>query len=276
MIGPRSEERVIRTILALCLTLVASAVSAQTPSLYIEDLTWTELRSAIAEGKTSAIICAGGTEQNGPHMALGKHNAIARYAAGQIARQLGNALVYPVMPFSPAGDAAAGIGHARFPGTISVSSELYLGVMRQLGQSAIAAGFKNVFLMGDHPGGQKELKLAAENLDADWKAKGVRVFYVADVQAKSMEQANAYMAKRKIAPGGHAGVWETSMMMMLSQTEKQYWVRQDKLTAAKGQPEPATGLSGDPSPATVEMGRIFMDYKVAGAVAQIRSLLAGR
>lgn len=266
----------MRTILALGLTLVASVASAQTPSLYVEDLTWTELRSAIAGGKTSAIICAGGTEQNGPHMALGKHNVIARHAAGQVAQQLGNALVFPVLPFSPAGDAAEKIGHARFPGTISLSSELYLGVMRQVAQSAIAAGFKNVFIMGDHPFGQKELKLAAENLDADWKAKGVRVFYVPDFQARAMQQANAYMGERKIAPGGHAGVWETSMMMLMEQVEKKSWVRRDQLTAAKGQPEPATGINGDPSPATVEMGRIFMDYKVSGAVEQIRALLAGR
>lgn len=266
----------IRTILVLSLMLAASAISAQTPSVYMEDLTWMELRAAIAGGKTSAIICAGGTEQNGPHMALGKHNVIAHYVAGQIAHQLGNALVYPVLPFSPAGDAAEKIGHARFPGTISLSSELYLGVMRQEAQSAIAAGFKNVLLMGDHPGGQKELQLAAENLDADWRAKGVRVFYVPDVQAKAMQQANAYMAQRKIVPGGHAGVWETSMMMLLSQIEKQQWIRHDQLTAAKGQPEPATGISGDPSPATVELGRVFMNYKVRGAVEQIRTLLAQR
>jgi creatinine amidohydrolase len=266
----------MRTILVLCLTLAASAASAQSQSVYIEDLTWMEIRAAIAGGKTSAIIYAGGTEQNGPHMALAKHNAIARYAAGQIAQQLGNALVYPVMPFTPAGDAAEKIGHARFPGTVSISPELFLGVMRQEAQSAIAAGFKNVFVMGDHGGGQTELKLAADSLDADWKPKGVRAFYVSDVQGKATQQTNAYLAERKIAPGGHAGVAETSQLMLLDQVEKQHWIRHDKLTAAKGQPEPATGINGDPSPATAEMGRVFMGYKVTSAVEQIRKLLADR
>ncbi len=93
-----------RAVVVLCAALVAPAVSAQTRSVYIEDLTWFEVRDAIAAGSTSAIIYAGGTEQNGPHMALVKHNAIARYTAGQIAQRLGHALVYPVMPFSPAGD----------------------------------------------------------------------------------------------------------------------------------------------------------------------------
>jgi creatinine amidohydrolase len=266
----------MRTLLVLSLTLVASVASAQSQSVYIEDLTWMELRSAIAAGKTSAIIYAGGIEQNGPHMALIKHNAIARYTAGQIAQQMGNALVYPVMPFSPAGDAAEKIGHARFPGTVSVSPEVFMGVMRQEAQSAIAAGFKNVFLMGDHGGGQNELRLAAENLDADWKAKGVRVFYVADLQGKATQLTNAYLAEHKIAGGGHAGVAETSQMMLLDQVLNQHWVHSDKLTAAKGQPEPSTGINGDPSPATAEMGRVFVGYKVTSAVEQMRKQLAGQ
>jgi creatinine amidohydrolase len=266
----------MRAIFVVCLMLLSAAASGQSRSVYIEDLTWLEVRDAIAAGKTSAIIYAGGTEQNGPHMAIVKHNAIAHYAAGQIAEKLGNALVYPIMPFSPAGDPIEKIGHARFPGTVSVSSELFMGVMRQVALSAVAAGFKNVFLMGDHGGGQNELKLAAENLDADWKAKGVRVFYVADLQAKATQQTNAYLAERKIAPGGHAGVAETSQVMLLDQVEKRDWIRRDKLTAAKGQPEPATGINGDPSPATVDMGRVFIDYKVNGAVDQIRDLIAKR
>src|SRR5215469_5550106 len=72
-------------------------------SVYIEDLTWPEVKAAIAAGKTTAIVYAGSTEQNGPHMALGKHNFIAHYAAGEIAKKLGNALVYPTMPFAPTG-----------------------------------------------------------------------------------------------------------------------------------------------------------------------------
>src|SRR5262249_42965097 len=72
-------------------------------SVYIEDLTWPEVKAAIAAGKTTAILYAGSTEQNGPHLALGKHNFVAHYAAGEIAKKLGNALVYPTMPFAPTG-----------------------------------------------------------------------------------------------------------------------------------------------------------------------------
>src|SRR5713101_4871758 len=89
---------------ALLLLFAPSVVLTQSKSLLIEDLTWTEVRDAIAAGKTTAIYYAGSTEQNGPGMALGKHNFIAHYLAPKIAAQLGNALVYPTMPFAPTGD----------------------------------------------------------------------------------------------------------------------------------------------------------------------------
>jgi creatinine amidohydrolase len=152
-----------RLLIGIALLSMTSIASAQTRSVFIEDLTSYELRDAMAAGKTSAILFAGGIEQNGPHMALIKHNLIARYVGGQIAERMGNALVYPIMPFSPAGDPVAKTGHMRFPGTVSISSEVFLGVMRQAAQSAAAAGFKNIFLMGDHGQGQSELRVAAES-----------------------------------------------------------------------------------------------------------------
>lgn len=251
----------------------AAAASAQTRSVFIEDLTWFEIRDAQAAGRTSAIIFAGGTEQNGPHMALAKHNLIARYAAGQIAERLGDALVYPVLPFSPAGDALEKTGHMRFPGTVTLSSEVFLGVMRQVAQSAVAAGFRNVFLMGDHGGGQAELRLAAEGLDADARRKGARVYYV-DVATQSGQQMNAYMKERNIAPGGHAGVGETAQVMALDQGGR--LIRRDRFAASAAGPEPANGMVADVSPATAEMGRVFLDYKINGAVEQIRKLTAQR
>src|SRR5690349_22954598 len=102
-------------VLVAVLALFPASVVAQR-SVYIEDLTWPEVRQAIAAGKTSAIIYAGSTEQNGPHMAIGKHNFIARWVAGAIAIKLGNALVYPTLPFAPTGDAVMRTAHMRFPG----------------------------------------------------------------------------------------------------------------------------------------------------------------
>ena len=62
---------------AAALAFVAAPASAQTRSVWIDDLTWVEVRDAITAGKTTAIIFVGSSEQNGPHMAVGKHNFIA-------------------------------------------------------------------------------------------------------------------------------------------------------------------------------------------------------
>jgi creatinine amidohydrolase/Fe(II)-dependent formamide hydrolase-like protein len=260
-----------RILIAVGALLCAVSAPAQTRSLHIEDLTWLEIRDAMAAGRTGAIIYAGGIEQNGPHMSLAKHNLIARHVAGEIAQRLGTALVYPVMPFSPAGDVVEKTGHMRFPGTVSLSSEVFLGVMRQVAQSAVAAGFKQVYLMGDHGGGQAELRLAAEGLDADARRKGARVYYV-DVATEPGRQMNAYLAERKITPGGHAGVTETAQVVALDPEGRH--VHRDRFAASAAGPEPATGVLVDPTPATAEMGRIFLDYKVASAVEQIRKATA--
>lgn len=258
-----------RTMMVLALILAAAPAFAQTRSVFTEDLTWFEVKDAMAAGKTTAIVFAGGIEQNGPHMALIKHNLIAHYAAGKIAEQLGNALVYPIVPFSPAGDMVEKTGHSRFVGTVSLSSEVFMGLMRQVALSALSGGFKNVVLMGDHGQGQSEMKLAAESLDAEWRGKGAHVYYV--TFAKATQQTNAYLAERKIPGGGHAGVAETAQLLFLDSGKG---IRKDKLTAAKGQPEPSTGINGDPSPATAEMGKVFLDFKIADATEQIRKAIA--
>ena len=231
----------MRTLIALAVVLTASAASAQTRSVYIEELTWPEIREAQAAGKTSAVIVAGGIEQNGHHMALAKHNVIARYVGGQIAERLGNALVYPVVPFSMAGDPIEKTNtcgcrersafHPRYSSASFAASRL----------SAISAGFKNVYVLGDHGGGQSELRLAAETLDADWRGKGVRVYYISNAGAG--QKVNAYLAERKIAPGGHAGVAESAQVMFLDQ---QKLMRKDKYAVAAAGPESATGSQRRP------------------------------
>ncbi|MBI4475002.1 MAG: hypothetical protein HY646_20210, partial [Acidobacteria bacterium] len=40
-------------------------------SVWLEELTWIEVRDAMRAGKTTAIITTGGIEPNGPYLALG-------------------------------------------------------------------------------------------------------------------------------------------------------------------------------------------------------------
>src|SRR5450432_1143708 len=114
------KSRVLTWVAGLSL-VVALGAGAQAPgSVFLDELTWTELRGQISAGKTTIIVPIGGTEQNGPHMVLGKHNVRVKALSEKIALALGDALVAPVMAYVPEGDAAPPTSHMRFAGTISV------------------------------------------------------------------------------------------------------------------------------------------------------------
>jgi creatinine amidohydrolase/Fe(II)-dependent formamide hydrolase-like protein len=270
----RAALVLVLTAASTLLLPTSSAAQGEPPPVLIEDMTWTEVRDAIAGGRTTAIIYVGSTEQNGPHMALGKHNFIAHYVAQRIARELGDALVYPTLPFAPAGDPVAKTGHMRFPGTVSLTPAVFESVVRAIALSAITAGFRQVYIMGDHGGGQEQLRAAAESLDAAWRPSGVRVRYVADLYYKEKDQMRAYLAERHIAPDLHAGTDDTSELMYIDSLG--HWIRTDKLARSDSAQQARTGVDGDPTKATREMGRVFVGYKVADAVAQIRAFRSGQ
>jgi creatinine amidohydrolase len=242
---------------------------AEPGSVWIDDLTWPEIRDAIAAGKRTAIVYTGSSEQNGPHMVIGKHNIVAHYVAQRIAEQLGDALVYPVMPFSVTGTLAPKSGHMRFPGSVTVPPEVYAGVVRGVAQSAISAGFKVVALMGDHGGGQAELAKVAKELDAQHRKEGVRVLYIGDLYYKSDADLKDWLTKHSLPHDVHAGMWDTSPLLYLEKPGQ--WIRKDKLSEASE----ANGVVGNPALATPEIGKAFLDIKVDNAVRQIKALIAG-
>jgi creatinine amidohydrolase len=251
-------------LLLLCLMAVCAPAAAQS-SVFIEDLTWTEVRDAIKGGATTALYYAGSTEQNGPHLVLGKHNAVARHVAQRIALRLGNALVYPVMPFAPTGDAGARTGHMAFPGSVNISSGTFGAVARDVALSAIAAGFRHVALMGDHGGGQDALRQVAEILDREWRGRGARVHYIGDVYFASGKQAAEIFSRLKLkGADGHGGLSDTAELLHVDIEGRM--VRRQLIAA----PDARMGVEGDPRAATTDIGRALIDLKVENAVAQIR------
>jgi creatinine amidohydrolase len=135
-------------VVCICFLVASSALSAQTPdTVFMEELTWTEVRDAIKAGKTTIIFPTGGTEQNGPHMVLGKHNFIVKHTAEQIARRLGNALVAPVLAYVPEGNIDPPTGHMQYPGTITLPDEFFIKVAEYAARSFRVNGFKDIVLM---------------------------------------------------------------------------------------------------------------------------------
>ena len=114
--------------LFVAVVVLIGSARAEPGSVWIDDLTWPEIRDAIAAGKRTAIVYTGSSEQNGPHMVIGKHNIVAHHVAQRIAEQLGDALVYPVMPFSVTGTLSPKSGHMRFPGSVTIASGGLCGV----------------------------------------------------------------------------------------------------------------------------------------------------
>jgi creatinine amidohydrolase/Fe(II)-dependent formamide hydrolase-like protein len=261
--------RYLILIAALCL---AGTVSAQMPdTVFLEQLTWDEVRDSIAAGKTTVIVPTGGTEQNGPHMALGKHNVRVAFTADAIARRLGNVLVAPVMAYVPEGSIEPPSGHMRFAGTISLPDPVFRQVLESTARSLKQHGFRDIVFIGDSGPNQPGQNAVAAALNAEWASSNVRVHAVPGYYRSDPEGDAAEMMKfgiRKDEIGNHADVRDTSQMMAVDPK----MVRNAKLQAGDGK----NGIQGDPRRSTPEIGRALLERTVVRTVGLIRKAIAER
>src|SRR5260370_31273268 len=139
--------RYLLLIVALCFGSAASAQAAD--NVLMERMTSYEIRDASAAGKTTVILPSGGTEQNGPGMAIGKHNFRAAANAQTIARRLGNALVAPVIVYTPEGKYDPPQGHLRYPGTMGVPEDAYAGGEERGVRTLESPGFHDIVRIGE-------------------------------------------------------------------------------------------------------------------------------
>jgi creatinine amidohydrolase len=275
---PLRRSSASRALLAtLCgLALSTSASVAQVPNtVQLERLTWTEIRDAVHAGKTTIIIPIGGTEQSGPYMAVGKHNARAAVLADRIARQLGDALVAPVIAYVPEGDTDPPTSHMQFPGTITVPTDVFERTVQSAAESFRIHGFSNIVLLGDHGSYQSSLKVAAERLNEKWASSRAtpraRALYIPEyyravesVFAKEL-QARGFGADL----GTHADLMDTSLMLAVDPS----LVRLQQLQQA---PKPGASVGvygGDPRKASATLGRLGTDAQVSAAVQAIRRVI---
>ena len=265
----------MRTGIALLLVVLVfhwSSAAAQTlgasrpDSPFLEDLTWVEVRDAIAAGKTTVIIPTGGTEQNGPHMALGKHNYLVKYKAGEIAKQLGNALVAPVMAYVPEGEINPPTGHMRFAGTITLPEEVFIKVLEYAARSLKQHGFTDIALIGDSGGNQAGQKAVAEALNKEWAATNVRVHHIT---AYYPGRGDEWVISQGISAedvGSHAGTHDTSSLMLLNPS----MLRFDRM--GPGKAGDGQGHVGNPAKASALFGQQILAMQVEDAAKQIQEL----
>jgi creatinine amidohydrolase/Fe(II)-dependent formamide hydrolase-like protein len=248
----------------LCLALPAAAQVPDT--VFLEELTWTEVRDALAAGKTTIIIPTGGTEQNGPHMVLGKHNWLVRYKAGEVARRLGDALVAPVMAYVPEGNIDPPSGHMRFHGTITTPQDVFVKVLEFAARSFRQHGFRDIALMGDSGGNQAGQRLVAEALNNEWAATPVRVHHLSDYYPGPGDAWLKQQGEPDEVVGSHASIHDTASLLWLNPS----LIRRDKL--APGKANDGTGVVGNPARSTVEYGRQIVEMQIEAATRQIRTL----
>lgn len=144
-------------------------------TVWMEEMTWMDVRDALKAGKTTAIISTGGMEPNGPWLATGKHNYVLQSNCDAIARKLGNALCAPIVKFVPEGDIEKKTGHMASPGTISMREETFRGILRDTAESLQAHGFKTIVFIGDSGGNQAGQKAIAEELTKKWAGNALAV-----------------------------------------------------------------------------------------------------
>ncbi len=243
----------------------------QTDSVFLEELTWIEARDAIASGTTTIIIPTGGTEQNGPHMVLGKHNFLVKHKAGEIAKRLGNALVAPVIAYVPEGDISPPTGHMRFAGTITTPQDVFAKVLEYAARSFKQHGFLDIALIGDSGGNQEGQKVVAEALNREWSATRVRVYHIT---AYYPGRGDDWVVSQGISAedvGSHAGTHDTSSLMYLNPS----LLRFDKM--GTGRSGDGQGHTGNPAKATALFGKRILEMQVDDAVKQIQELrISGR
>lgn len=276
---PASALCALRKLLFAVLAMLFFAFAAQTvraeavksSPVALEDMTWVELRDQIGAGKTTAIVPIGGTEQNGPFMALGKHNVRVEILARRIAAGLGNAIVAPVVSYVPEGGYAPPTSHMRFPGTLTIPDDVFEKMLVSIGQSLKVHGFRDVVFLGDHGGYKKSVQRAAAQLNKAWAGGEARAIVPDAYYQMSSEGFNAMLRASGHADneiGTHAALADTALQLAVAPET----VRLQQLHADRGAaPGAALGVyGGDPRRATAAMGEPGIEAIVSHTIVAIR------
>jgi creatinine amidohydrolase/Fe(II)-dependent formamide hydrolase-like protein len=253
------ERRALALLCALALLAWAGTARGANDSVWLEELTSVELRERIAQGTTTVLLPVGGTEQNGAHLALGKHNVRVRVLAGRIAEQLGHTVVAPVLAYVPEGDIDPPTQHMRHAGTLSVPVAAFESVLEGAARSLRRHGFRHVVLLGDHGGYQASLLRVAGRLN---RAGGPAVIALEEYY-RAAQAFDATLAARGYTQqeiGRHAGLADTALAWAVDAS----LVRPQSL-------QPVPGVDGDPRRASAELGRSGVEHIVSASVAAIRA-----
>lgn len=265
-----------------CVTCIATRADAASSAatgapLYLEAMTSPEVRDAVKAGTTTIIIPIGGTEQNGPHMTLGKHNVRVHALAGRIAAELKNTLVAPVLAYVPEGSISPPAAHMKFAGTISISDDTFRALLDSAARSFAQHGFTDIIFIGDHGSYQSQLAAVADGLNKRWAGSAPRAHFIRDYYRTSVAPYTQILRAKGLTDaqiGLHAGSADTALMLAVDPDQVRSHRINDAAEAKHG--GPANGVSGDPRAATAALGQLGVDAMVSASVSEIRKALAAK
>ena len=242
-------------------------------SVWMEDLTWMEVRDAIAGGKTTALILTGGVESNGPYLATGKHNFILKVMGESIARRLGNALVAPIVTLEPGRPDAERVA----PGSVFLSQATYRGMLADIAESLRGMGFTSVVLIGDSGGNQKAMQEVAAALNAKYNGTPTRFYYVPEyydyTSVQKLVQQNGIAEQIKLgASSGSDGIHDEYGIDALMALYDPDSIRIEQRKQANL--TTINGVSLLPLEKTLEMGKKIVELRTKLTVDGIHKAMA--
>ena len=237
-------------------------------SIWIEELTWMEVRDLLQAGTNTAIISTGGIEQNGPYVATGKHNYVLEGTCEGVALKLGNALCAPIIKLVPEGDIDEPSGHMRYSGTISLRQETFEAVLEDVASSLEAHGFEHIVFIGDSGGNQRGMENVARTLNERWH-KAHAHFIPEYYQYGGSEFLESELGIVQTENDGiHDSFGITSLMMVIDPTVVRYTQRVDAGLAK------INGVPIAPKEETIEVGKKLMAFRVNLTVDKIHESIA--
>jgi creatinine amidohydrolase/Fe(II)-dependent formamide hydrolase-like protein len=242
-------------------------------TVWIEEMTWMDVRDAMAAGRKTVIIATGGVEPNGPWLATGKHNYVLRANCDAIARKLGNALCAPIVKFVPEGNLEPPSGHMTTVGTISLRQETFEALLTDIVTSFKAHGFENIMLIGDSGGNPRGMTNVAQRLNEQWAANPV-VAHIPEHYAYST--VGALLRELGVTKEGQPddGLHDDpgiTMNMMVADPESVRWsarVKADKATI--------NGVSIADKDQALEIGRKIVEMRATNTAEAIRKAIANK
>ncbi len=242
-----------------------------TNSVWLEEMTWIDVRDALKAGKTNIIISTGGIEPNGPWLVIGKHNYVLHANCEAIARKMGNALCAPIIKLVPEGGIEPKTGHMVSPGTITMREETFRAVLTDAAESLQAHGFKNVIFIGDSGGNQNGQKAVAEALTAKWAGKALALHIAEYYDYASVTK---YMEGHGIVAGKSDGMHDDPIITLNMFIDDPNSVRYDaRVKAGKAS---INGHSiADRAKATAQAKQI-VEFRATKTVAAITKAIAAQ